>query len=150
MRVSLRSSYAIMAAIDLAIHRNGTAPIQARAIARRQAIPARFLEQVLNAMKKAGLVTSLRGAQGGYLLNKHASEVSLADILEALDGSLSPTEPPTLSRHPRRSSKQELLLSPVWDRVKEAERSVLAAVSVADLADRQQEMEQQRTLMYHI
>ena len=88
MKVSLRATYGIMAAVDIAMH-IGTAPVQAKSIARRQAIPARFLEQVLHGMKKAGLVSSLRGAQGGYVLSKKPSEVSVVEILEALDGPLS-------------------------------------------------------------
>src|SRR4249920_1296630 len=87
MKVSLRATYGIMAAVDLAMHL-GTAPVQAKSIARRQAIPARFLEQVLHGMKKAGLVSSVRGAQGGYVLLKKPSEVSVVEILEALDGPL--------------------------------------------------------------
>ena len=55
MKVSLKAVYGIMAALDLALH-NGTSPVRAKSIARRQAIPARFLEQVLHAMKNAGLV----------------------------------------------------------------------------------------------
>src|SRR4030095_11141183 len=85
MKVSLRSTYGIMAAVDLAIQ-SGSAPVQTKSIARRQGIPARFLEQVLHAMKKAGLVASVRGAQGGYVLSKKPSDVSVAEILEALEG----------------------------------------------------------------
>ena len=88
MKVSLRATYGIMAAVDLAMHL-GSRPVQAKSIARRQAIPARFLEQVLHGMKKAGLVSSRRGAQGGYVLSKKPSEVSVVEILEALDGPLS-------------------------------------------------------------
>src|SRR3970282_656495 len=90
MKVSLRATYGIMAAVDLAMQL-GTAPVQAKSIGRRTAIPARFLEQVLHGMKKAGLVSSLRGAQGGYVLLKKPSEVSVVEILEALDGRLSPS-----------------------------------------------------------
>jgi Rrf2 family protein len=64
MKVSLRATYGIMAAVDIAMHL-GTAPVQAKSIARRQVIPARFLEQVLHGMKKAGLVSSIRGARAG-------------------------------------------------------------------------------------
>jgi Rrf2 family protein len=85
MRVSLRSTYGIMAAVDMAMQ-TGSAPVQAKSIARRQGIPARFLEQVLHAMKKAGLVLSLRGAQGGYVLSKKPADLSVAEILEALEG----------------------------------------------------------------
>ncbi len=114
MKVSLRATYGIMAAVDLAMHL-GTAPVQAKSIARRQAIPARFLEQVLHSMKKAGLVSSLRGAQGGYVLSKKPSEVSIAEILEALDGPLLPPLGGAGRAQLRRLGKPELLLGKVWE-----------------------------------
>jgi len=138
-----------MAAVDLAMQTN-TAPIQAKSIARRQGIPARFLEQVLHAMKKAGLVTSLRGAQGGYVLSKKPSEVSLAEILEALDGPVLSVVGQKGQGSPRRAAKSEILLAAVWDRVCNAERKVLEAVTVEELAGQQRRLEQQRSLMYHI
>ena len=149
MKVSLRSTYGIMAAVDLAMQA-GSAPVQAKSIARRQGIPARFLEQVLHAMKKAGLVSSLRGAQGGYVLSKKPSDLSVADILEALEGpflAIAGMNGRNLLRH---STKSDALLAKVWDRVYEAERHVLEAITVEELADRQRQLEQQRTLMYHI
>jgi Rrf2 family protein len=149
MKVSLKATYAIMAALDLAIH-NGNAPVQAKSIARRQSIPARFLEQVLNAMKKAGLVRSLRGAQGGYMLNKKPAELSLAEILEALDGPIGPQRDPVVSHLSRQNHRQESLLAHVWERVKQAELSVLASVTLKELVDRHRELEQQNALMYHI
>jgi Rrf2 family protein len=149
MKVSLKATYAIMAALDLAIH-NGNAPVQAKSIARRQSIPARFLEQVLNAMKKAGLVTSLRGAQGGYMLSKKPAELSLAEILEALDGPIGPQRDRVGNRLSRLNHRQESLLAHVWDRVKQAELSVLASVTLKELVDRHRELEQQSALMYHI
>ena len=85
MKVSRRTTYGIMAVIDLAMNGKDV-PVQARAIAKRQAIPIKFLEQVLHSLKKAGLIDSLRGAQGGYLLLKEPSALSVADILEVLDG----------------------------------------------------------------
>jgi Rrf2 family protein len=149
MKVSLRATYGIMAAVDLAMHL-GTAPVQAKLIARRQAIPVRFLEQVLHGMKKAGLVSSLRGAQGGYVLSKKPSEVSVVEILEALDGPLSSPTGGVSQAHVRRLSKQELLLGKVWEEVYRAERGVLEAISVEELAEQQRVLEQERTLMYHI
>jgi Rrf2 family protein len=136
-----------MAAVDLAMQ-GGSAPIQAKTIARRQGIPARFLEQVLHAMKKAGLISSLRGAQGGYVLSKKPSDVSIAEILEALEGPfLRMTE---LNGRPHLPTKSEALLAKVWDQVYEAERHVLEAITVEDLAGQQRQIEQQRSLMYHI
>ena len=146
MKVSLRSTYGIMAAVDLAMQA-GSTPIQAKAIARRQGIPARFLEQVLHAMKKAGLVSSQRGAQGGYVLSKKPSEVSVAEILEALEGPFLRLEQ---MNGLHRTSKSETLLAKVWNRVHEAERHVLEGITVEELAGQQRQLEQQRSLMYHI
>jgi Rrf2 family cysteine metabolism transcriptional repressor len=149
MKVSQRSTYGIMAAVDLAMQ-GGSAPIQAKLIAKRQGIPARFLEQVLHAMKKAGLVSSLRGAQGGYVLSRKPSELSVAEILEALDGPFV-SVPGLNGKSPlRHAAKSDLILAQVWDRVHEAERHVLGAITVEELAEQQRQLEQQRSLMYHI
>lgn len=149
MKVSLRATYGIMAAIDLAMHL-GTVPVNAKSIAHRQAIPARFLEQVLHGMKKAGLVSSIRGAQGGYVLSKKPSEVSVVEILEALDGPLSPPNGGAGRGQVRRLSRTELLLGKMWEQVHQAERHVLEAISVEELAGQQRVLEQERSLMYHI
>jgi len=149
MKVSLKATYGIMAAVDLAMG-TGVTPIQARSIARRQAIPARFLEQVLHAMKKAGLVMSLRGAQGGYVLTKKPADLSVAEILEALDGPLLQSTGMNGQSPSRRPSKPELLLGKVWEQVHQAERQVLEAISIEKLAEQQRILEQQRSLMYHI
>jgi Rrf2 family protein len=149
MKVSLKATYGIMAAVDLAMHL-GTVPVQAKSIARRQAIPARFLEQVLHSMKKAGLVSSLRGAQGGYVLSKKPSEVSVVEIIEALEGPLWPLDARAAPMQGRRPSKPEFLLGKVWARVYQAEREVLEAITVEELAGQQRALEQERSLMYHI
>jgi Rrf2 family protein len=149
MKVSLRSTYGIMAAVDLAMQ-TGAAPIQAKSIARRQGIPARFLEQVLHAMKKAGLVSSQRGAQGGYVLSKKPSDLSVAEILEALDGPFLSVAGLNGQNSLRRGTKADLLLGNIWDRVYAAERHVLEAITVEELAEQQRDLEQQRSLMYHI
>jgi len=149
MKVSQRVTYGIMAAVDLAMNAKET-PIQARAIARRQGIPVRFLEQVLNAMKKAGLVDSLRGSQGGYMLQKEPSALSVADILEALEGPVLHRAfggRPALDRY---LTKQELLLGQVWKQVAQAEHDVLQRITIEDLAGRQRAIEARRSPMYHI
>jgi Rrf2 family protein len=150
MKVSLKATYGIMAALDLALQ-NGTAPVQARAIAKRQAIPLRFLEQVLHAMKRAGLVESVRGAQGGYTLGKKPADVSLAEILEALDGPLSSGTPRgSAARRLRGQLKPDALLGDIWERVRQAELGVMGTVTLKELTERQQQLDRKRTLMYHI
>ena len=150
MKVSLRATYGIIAAVDLALH-HAEQPVCAKSIAKRQAIPARFLEQVLHAMKKAGVGISQRGAQGGYVLSRKPSELSVADILDALEGPLLTANGETGPKHSSsRGAKQEALLAHIWDRVKRAELSVLSEVTVEELAKRQRALDEQHTLMYHI
>lgn len=149
MKVSHRATYGILAAVDLAM--NGKeVPIQARAIARRQSIPVRFLEQVLHAMKKAGLVDSTRGAQGGYLLLRAPSELSVADLLEALDGPVFHDTSQNGTGQSRRDTREQLLLGSVWEKVHQAERGVLSAITIDQLVERQRVLDQQQNPMYHI
>ncbi len=87
MRVTTRARYAIRALYDLAFHRRGQAA-QAKEIAARQQIPARFLTQILQDLRKAGLVEARRGPGGGYGLARPPGQISLADVLRAVRGAL--------------------------------------------------------------
>ncbi len=149
MKVSKRTTYGIMAAVDLAINANEF-PVQARAIAKRQGIPIRFLEQVLHALKNADVIESHRGAQGGYLLSREPSSISIADILEALDGPLFHRTPAHQGTRDRLPIKPESLLDDVWEEVQQAERKVLESITVEQLATHQRTLEAQRNPMYHI
>jgi Rrf2 family protein len=149
MKVSKRVTYGIMAAVDLAINAKES-PTQARAIARRQGIPVRFLEQVLHALKNADLVESHRGAQGGYLLSREPSNLSIADILEALEGPVFHRSPVSQGTRDRSTTKPELLLGDVWEQVQQAERKVLEGITVEHLATHQRTLDAQRNPMYHI
>lgn len=149
MKVSMRATYGIMVAVDLATYAK-EAPIQARAIARRHGIPARFLEQVLHAMKKAGLVDSQRGAQGGYLLTQEPAAMSIADIFEALEGPVFHRSFVGQRTRDRQATKAELLLGDVWEQVQQAERKVLENITVEYLAMRLRTIDAQRNPMYHI
>ena len=86
MRISAKVDYAVRAAIELAAA--GGDPIKGEAIADAQDIPLKFLENILGELKHTGIVASRRGAQGGYWLAKPAEEVSLADIVRAVEGPL--------------------------------------------------------------
>jgi Rrf2 family iron-sulfur cluster assembly transcriptional regulator len=86
MRLSLQVQYAICGLFDLAYNGRGQ-PIQVRVIGQRQAIPSRYLEQIFQRLRKADLVTGKRGPRGGYVLARPAAEVTLRDIVEAIEGS---------------------------------------------------------------
>lgn len=89
MRLSVRGEYALRAMLALALH-EGEEVVRIQAIAEEQRIPKRFLEQILNDLKSAGVVTSRRGVQGGYRLGRPADRVTLAKIIRHIDGPLAP------------------------------------------------------------
>lgn len=85
MRVSAKADYAVRAALELAAA-EGAGPVKGERIAQAQAIPVRFLENILVELRHAGVVKSQRGAEGGYWLARPAAEISLADVLRAVEG----------------------------------------------------------------
>src|SRR2546426_8670262 len=91
MRISAKGEYAIKAVLDLSL-RSGDGLVPIQDIAVRQAIPQRYLEHVLLALKRAGLLGSKRGASGGYHLTRPPDEISVGDVLRAVEGSQAPLE----------------------------------------------------------
>ncbi|MGF1466035.1 MAG: RrF2 family transcriptional regulator [Sandaracinaceae bacterium] len=85
MKLSNKGRYGVKAMFDIAFHNHGK-PTQIKAIAERQLIPPRFLEQIFQDLKRAGLVSSKRGPKGGYQLAKPAKEIRVGDIVRALEG----------------------------------------------------------------
>jgi Rrf2 family cysteine metabolism transcriptional repressor len=91
MKLTRRSEYALLALIHLA-RAKGEGYVAVAAIAEAQGLPARFLEQLLMALKRARLVKSQKGPHGGYRLARPADKISLAEVIRLLDGALAPTE----------------------------------------------------------
>lgn len=87
MKLSTRGRYGIHAMYDLAAH-GGDGPVPIKAISEREHVPEAYLEQLMAVLKRAGLVNSTRGAQGGYTLSREASQISVGEILRALEGGL--------------------------------------------------------------
>lgn len=85
MKLSKKGRYAVRALFDIAFHNDGH-PTQVKDIAERQNIPPRFLEQIFQDLKRAGIVGSKRGPQGGYNLARAASTIGLGDVVRALEG----------------------------------------------------------------
>lgn len=91
MKLSTKGRYGLRAMIDLARY-SEEEPVSINSIAARQGISERYLEQLVALLRKAGLVNSIRGATGGYVLAKKANEISVGDVLRALEGSLEPVK----------------------------------------------------------
>ena len=131
MRISAKADYAIRAAAELAAAGGG--PVKGTQLATAQDIPQKFLENILADLRQAGLVRSRRGAEGGYWLAKDAAEISLADIIRAVEGPLASVRGrrPEEVDYPGAAAQ----LQRVWIAVRSNLRGVVEHVTLADLAD---------------
>ena len=150
MRFSAKAEYGVKAILELAAQ-SGRVPVQVRNIAKNQGLPVRFLEQVMNALKKAGLVESIRGAQGGYLLNRSPKEISLGDVLKAIDGPITAMRGISDRKQPRREDAGDCVVRDVWTEVKHSFIDILNSLTLQDICERKRQKERQRkVLMFHI
>src|SRR3972149_3919832 len=147
MRFSVKSEYAITAVLDMALNTD-KGPAHVRAIARRQAIPVRFLEQVMASLKKAGLVESIRGAQGGYILSRDPKTINIAQIVEAIEGPITPMDCTAGLIDYRCFQINGCVVKDVWEDVRKAITGVLSKVSIHEMCKRKREKE--KPVMYHI
>lgn len=136
MRLTAKSEYGLLAAIDLACN-HGPEPVSAREIAERREIPPRFLEQLLVSLRRADLVTAVRGAKGGFTLRRDPSEITVLDVVEALEGPLVSS----VCDHARDEACQKTAscaAAPVWTAATRALRDVFASTTLASLANTQE------------
>ena len=140
MLFSARSEYACLAMLELAAQYGNPKPVPLTDIANKHGISSpRFLVQILIQLNKAGLVTSTRGAAGGYHIAKRPADISLADVVAAVEG----TEPAGTRTKPRKpASPLALALDDVWDRIRtahetflKAQAAVLKQTTLAQLVD---------------
>ncbi|MGH2772391.1 MAG: RrF2 family transcriptional regulator [Actinomycetota bacterium] len=130
MRISLKTDYAVRAMAQLAAEDPGI-PVKADYISRSQGIPLKFLTAILNELKLAYLVRSQRGPVGGYSLRKRPQDISLADIIRAIDGPLANVHDTSLDDLGYQGPSAAL--AEVWMAVRASLRSVLEETSLADL-----------------
>ena len=133
MKLSSRSRYGLRAVLDLALE-YGKGPLHIKAIASRQDISNKYLEQLMTILKTSGLVRSLRGPKGGYMLAKPPNEVKLDEVFTVLEGPLVTVE---CLQHPEYCPRcAECITRQVWSDVQDAILGVLEAINLQDLVDR--------------
>src|SRR3712207_5585156 len=131
VRVAAKVDYALRAALELAALEKEW-PIKGERLASGQEIPLRFMENILGELRQAGIIASKRGAEGGYLLARPPGEISLADVIRAVDGPLANIGGQRPDQLTYDGSAAEL--REVWIAVRAALRSVLEKVTLAELA----------------
>lgn len=139
MRLTAKSEYGLLAMIDIAgSYQSG--PASARGISERQAIPVKFLEQLLVSLRKAGLVSSVRGARGGFILTDDPSRITVLDIVEALEGPLVATMCES-DRGATCGRSGACAAAAVWNRATRALHDVFAGTSLAELVADQDKLD---------
>lgn len=133
MKFSTRARYGMRAMLDLAIHGDGGL-VLLKDIASRQEISKRYLEHMMTLLRNRGLVVAERGAAGGYRLARPASDMSLVEIFEALEGEIAPVECVRDSSVCGRA--EDCVVRDLWCDVSEAMRGVLENQTLADLKER--------------
>ncbi len=150
MRVSTRGEYGLRAVLDLAQH-YGYGPIALKQIARRQEVSEHYLEQLMGGLRKAGLVASVRGAQGGYRLAASPEEIMVGDVLRALEGAV---EIPVDDDRPLGAEARCLPMYGtrlLWREVNRRVVDLLDSLSVAELLARAEREQSERSeYVYYI
>jgi Rrf2 family protein len=129
MKLSAKTEYACLAMLQMAQEYDNGEPLQLRRISDEQGIPSRFLVQILLQLKGAGLVASTRGAAGGYRLARSPQEISLADVIEAIDGADRPESSSS------KSSPLIVALLALCRELSNAQHDRLSDTTLADLVE---------------
>ncbi|MBN2382071.1 Rrf2 family transcriptional regulator [bacterium] len=147
MKISTKSRYGIRALYDLAVHQ-ADGPVQLRDIAKRQNISEKYLEQLMARLKTHGLLNSVRGPHGGYLLAKPASSIKIIEIFEILEGPIEPV--PCNAAHFHCQNTSLCAANDLWEKLLSSVRDILESTTLADMAALHQNKQSQWTNMYHI
>jgi len=145
VKLSARARYGTKALLELALHW-GEEPVLLKDVAQRQQIPLPYLEHLIGPLVQAGIVKSTRGVRGGVSLLKPPEEVMLSEVIQLLEGSISPAE---CVDNPETCSRSNLCVThDIWDEVKEAVSKVLESITLQDLVERRRQKGQLGVLEY--
>jgi len=147
MKVSTKGQYATRALLDLALHKDEE-PVLIKHIAQRQRISQGYLEHLITPLIAAGVITSTRGPKGGISLARAPEEIRLDEVVQLLEGEISPVE--CVSNPNVCIRSQVCATREVWDELRQAMTGVLRSVTLRDLMERQREKENTAEIMYYI
>src|SRR6056297_973178 len=139
MNLSQKCQYAIRSVLELAKY-YGHGPVRIGKIANKQAIPPRFLENILNELKSTKLIESRRGAHGGYLLVQDPSQITVGDIIRLIDGPLDPVECTSEKNRSQCPLKGSCSLINLWSRAKDAIEEVYDHTTFQDLVEEEKQL----------
>lgn len=147
LKLSTRVRYGTRAMLDLAVH-YGSGPVLLKDISGRQSYSLKYLDRILVALKTAGLVKSLRGAKGGYVLNRKPSDITMIQILEAIDGPIELVECVADKNYCNRIGS--CVMHDIWCELGKAMEGVLKTTTLEDLIIRDKKKHKASGRMYYI
>ena len=131
MRVSAKADYAVRAAVELAATASHESPVKGTVVSKAQKIPLRFLENILNELRHAGVVQSQRGSEGGYWLARTPDDITIAEIIRAVEGPLASVRGERPEDLEYRGDAARL--RDVWAALRANIREILESVTLADI-----------------
>ncbi len=140
MRLSTKGRYGLKAMFDLAMN-YGDKPVSLTTIAARQGVSVNYLEQLISPLRKAGFVRSVRGAQGGYLLNVKPDEITVKDVLETLEGPLAPTDCVKDDNDNSCDNASYCVTRLIYEKMKESIDQVVSSITLADMIEDHNKMQ---------
>lgn len=146
MRISTKGQYGLRAMVDLAVHSTDT-PISLSSIAQRQELSLGYMEQVFSVLRKAGLVNSIKGAQGGYVLADNPANITVGDVLRVLEGDLNVVDD---EQEAHEKSIEYCIKTMVWDKMNESLNKVADSITLEDLVTQYQKLSNSWVHMYYI
>jgi len=149
MHLSQKCQYALRAVFELC-RRQGQGPIKIADVAKAQAIPVRFLEQILSQLRQGGFVESRRGNGGGYLLTRCPREITLGEVIRFIEGPIEPVECMSSSGPDQCPLRSACVFMPIWHKAQEALATVYDDSSFQGLIDEDKRMRGQQALTYAI
>jgi Rrf2 family cysteine metabolism transcriptional repressor len=146
MKLSTKGRYGLRAMLELAVRSNG-GHVSLNVIAESQDISENYLEHVFSLLRKAGLVRSVKGAQGGYILARKPSDIKVGDILRALEGRLCVIE---ADNGPEENVIKRCIRENVWDKMNKKINDIVDSLTLEDLLNEYMRINSQEPLMYYI
>ncbi|MDO5707729.1 MAG: Rrf2 family transcriptional regulator [Andreesenia angusta] len=147
MKLSTKGRYGLKAMFELALH-YGEGPIPLKMIAENQDISEHYLEQLIAILKKNGLVNSIRGAQGGYLLSEQPSKIIVGDIIRSLEGDISLVS--CVKDEKLCPSSKSCVTKLVWEKISTSINSVIDNITLQDMIDEHIRINSNGEYMYYI
>lgn len=135
MKLSTKGRYGLKAMLDLAVH-NNEGQVVLKSIAERQGLSESYLEQLFAVLKKAGLVKSIRGSQGGYTLGEDPDKISVGDILRSLEGSMAPTDCVSENCEVHHCDNSDRCVTRgVWEKIRDGINSIIDNITLQELVE---------------